>query len=575
MIRIKFVSSTSATVCPTSITVNFTTRLLYRPVTQNMPKRWKRELRREQGRQAASRLKQVSNWTVDDVGLILNSLAMDRYVQPMRDKEVDGGILSSLTADNLIRDLSFDSVDAAKLVRYVKQKIEIHGAATSTSENGAVGSGPVRQSPSLQNTNNWEILPKIVGEYKSAYPLTVSAGKAFAFPIPIETAGVDVHYTFYVADGYDINFQIIAVYGHGRHNECLFSVERQGNESEPVHGCVTPKEACMLVLEFHNSFSWVVSKKLSYSVTIDDQNLRHALWSKTFATFCTSVAKWGCSLQILCPHTFWSTQYAKHSLNGHGDTTNSFIRLPDASLLTQQTLNFVEEFAKFEATMNRDLASPSIQIKFDVIQSFLERVHREFVLASLIEDSPLFHLRNALFFITSDMGSHTFNDVPACVGVLVSRLNRIPDILEWGQKQMKYPCLTYSEEALALLDSKIFEAIAVTMRRFQTLVDNISNVEMRRTLNVDLSSSIALAQSSIADFKQWLLSEHPRMINSSNISVFNHASDFEELRQMAILHIQAILFTVDDAALSTPYQAVLAGRVTISSALTLGHRTAL
>ena len=99
-----------------------------------MPKRWKRQLRREQGKTAAVRLKQVNAWTVNDVCLVLNSVSMGEYVPAIKSKEVNGSVLTSLSAENLEKSLGFDPVDAVKLLQFMQERQEQESVTEASPE---------------------------------------------------------------------------------------------------------------------------------------------------------------------------------------------------------------------------------------------------------------------------------------------------------------------------------------------------------------------------------------------------------------------------------------------------------
>ena len=200
-----------------------------------MPKRWKRQLRREQSKVAAARLKQVSAWTVADFCLVLNSLSMGAYAPAVKSKQVDGSMLQSLSVEHLINSLGFDAVDAVKLLQYVEEQKQKEGESKASNR---------ENKPSFSGVHNTQqlLVPESrqrkdsnsavgVREYKSATTITVGAGKAFAFPVPTATEGLTVKYSFTVMGGYDINFQILAAADQGRRKEVLVSLEQGSGEA--------------------------------------------------------------------------------------------------------------------------------------------------------------------------------------------------------------------------------------------------------------------------------------------------------------------------------------------------------
>ena len=529
----------------------------------------------------AARLKQVHTWEVNDVCLVLNSLAMGAYVPAVKSKEVSGSILMSLSAVNLQTSLGFDPVDAVKFARFVQEKREevISGgeATPEKSKPRPNSDAGARRSEKSGKPNKGANARPGLREYKSATKIIVGAGKAFAFPIPIRTGGMEVEYSFTVFDGYDINFQMLAAYDQGRRKEVLVCLERQGSDGV-VKGSVKPLEPCLLFLEFDNTYSWVNPKELRYSVKIDERVLLLKAWEESFLKFSKRLQSWGHTVRVLFPHFFWY-----NSADHHDNTSVGWKSpFPTGNGIVEDVSAFMGEWEALRDTMMVDLNPPILNAKVAVVEAFLEHINREVVLFDLVRKSPLYHLRNALFMLSAEMGysERRVEDI----SVYANRLKLVPGILKWGMLQMESQMeQQYAIETIRFLEKDhldlsnlIVDSMAPLFGLIRsTWVTSDSTAEHRAAMLEQLERSGELASVAIREYGSWISSKIKAQphgtVGAEELQYsgkYDFAYDFAALRDKAATRINDVLHTgVVEGNFDSVAHALTVSRVILATAL--------
>ena len=62
----------------------------------------------------------ISNLTIDDLAGALKTLKLDKYSEVFRDNDIDGEILSSLTVEDLVKELGMGKLEAVRLHKFAE-----------------------------------------------------------------------------------------------------------------------------------------------------------------------------------------------------------------------------------------------------------------------------------------------------------------------------------------------------------------------------------------------------------------------------------------------------------------------